>query len=125
MRGGFPRFGLPAPYGGCRRCASGALSGTLAAMTDDANLLMAEALKRVTVSGSFDPVEIGRRVGLSKPQAQLAARALANAGVLVLGFDSAAAFSPDFRKANAKPAAGRSAVAAAGRKPTRASPRRS
>ena len=71
-------------------------------MTDDANQLMAEALKRVTVSGSFYPADVGKRVGLSKPQAELAARALANAGVLVLGFDSAAEFSPDFRKANAK-----------------------
>ena len=86
------------------------ISCTLLEMNDDASQLMAEALKRVTVSGSFDPAEVGKRVGLSKPQAQQAARALANAGVLVLGFDSAAEFSPDFRKANAK---------AAGRKPGR------
>ena len=79
-------------------------------MTEDATQLMAEALKRVTVSGSFVPAEVGKRVGLSKPQAELAARALANAGVLVLGFDSAAEFSPDFRKAAAK---------TAGRKPAR------
>ena len=71
-------------------------------MTKEATHLMAEALKRVTVSGSFDPAEVGKRVGLSKHQSQAAARVLSNAGVLVLGFDSAAEFSPDFRKANAK-----------------------
>lgn len=79
-------------------------------MTTEATQLMAEALKRVTVSGSFCPEVLGKRIGLSKPQAQSAARALANAGVLVLGFDSAAEFSADFRKAHA----------GAGRKPTRA-----
>ena len=61
---------------------------------------MAEALKRVTVSGSFDPAQVGKRVGLSKPQAESAARVLSNAGVLVLGFDSSAQFSVDFRKAH-------------------------
>lgn len=70
-------------------------------MTEEANLLLAEALKRVTVSGSFDPASMGKRLGLSKPQAESAARALANAGVLVLGFDSAAEFSSDYRKAHA------------------------
>ena len=73
-------------------------------MTDEANLLLAEALKRVTVRGSFDPAAVGKRLGLSKPQAESAARSLANAGVLVLGFDSAAEFSPDYRKAHAGPA---------------------
>ena len=73
-------------------------------MTKEASQLMAEALKRVTVSGSFSPAEVGKKIGLNKPQAESAARALANAGVLVLGFDSAAEFSPDFRKANAPPA---------------------
>jgi hypothetical protein len=66
---------------------------------------MAEALKRVTVRGSFVPAEVGKRLGLSKPQADMAARALANAGVLVIGFDSAAEFSADYRKAAAKTAA--------------------
>lgn len=74
-------------------------------MTKEATQLMAEALKRVTVSGSFSPAALGARVGLSKPQAETAARALSNAGVLVLGFDCAAEFSPDFRKAHV--AAGR------------------
>ena len=69
-------------------------------MTNDAEQLMAEALRRVTVSGSFSPAEIGSRVGLSKPQAESAARALSNAGVLVLGFDGSAEFTPDFRKAH-------------------------
>jgi hypothetical protein len=69
-------------------------------MTKEASLLMAEALKVVKVTGSFDPEEIGSRVGLDKMQAEMAARALSNAGVLVIGFDSAAHFSPDFRKAN-------------------------
>ena len=70
-------------------------------MTDEANLLLTEALKRVTVRGSFDPAVVGKRLGLSKPQSESAARALANAGVLVLGFDSAAEFSSDYRKAHA------------------------
>lgn len=70
-------------------------------MTDEANLLLTEALKRVTVRGSFDPAAVGKKLGLSKPQSESAARALANAGVLVLGFDSAAEFSSDYRKAHA------------------------
>ena len=70
-------------------------------MTKEASQLMAEALKRVTVSGSFSPHEVGKKIGLNKPQSESAARVLANAGVLVLGFDSAAEFSPGFRKANA------------------------
>ena len=77
-------------------------------MNKEATLLMQEALKRVTVGGSFSPAEIGRKVGLDKHQAESAARALSNAGVLVLGFDCAAEFSPDFRKAN-KPTAARKA----------------
>ena len=67
-------------------------------------MLMAEALRRVKLDGSFSPAEIGRKIGLNKPQAEMAARALSNAGVLVLGFDSAAHFSPDFKKAS-KPGA--------------------
>jgi hypothetical protein len=73
-------------------------------MTKEATQLMQEALKRVSVSGSFSPAEIGAKIGMDKHQAESAARALSNAGVLVLGFDCAAHFSPDFRKAN-KPAA--------------------
>jgi hypothetical protein len=72
-------------------------------MTKEATQLMQEALKRVSVSGSFSPAEIGAKIGMDKHQAESAARALSNAGVLVLGFDCAAHFSPDFRKAN-KPA---------------------
>jgi hypothetical protein len=67
-------------------------------MTSEAKLLMDEALKRVTVKGSFSPADIGARIGLSKPQAEVAARMLSNAGVLVLGFDCSAEFSPAFRK---------------------------
>lgn len=73
-------------------------------MTTEANKLMAEALKRVSAGGSFSPAEIGAKIGLNKFQSEAAARALSNAGVLVLGFDCAAEFSPEFRKAN-RPAA--------------------
>lgn len=66
---------------------------------------MAEALKRVNLGGSFDPADLGMRIGLNKLQSESAARALSNAGVLVLGFDLAAHFSPAFRKSH-KPAAG-------------------
>jgi hypothetical protein len=68
-------------------------------MTNEASQLMDEALKRVKLNGSFSPEQIGARIGLSKSQSQVAARTLSNAGVLVLGFDYAAHFSPDFRKA--------------------------
>ena len=71
-------------------------------MTNEAEQLMAEALKRVQLGGSFSPTEIGAKVGLSKPQSEAAARTLSNAGILVLGFDSAAHFSPDYRKSRAK-----------------------
>ena len=71
-------------------------------MTHEAEQLMSEALKRVQLGGSFSPTEIGAKIGLSKPQAEAAARLLSNAGILVLGFDSAAHFSPDFRKSRAK-----------------------
>jgi hypothetical protein len=69
-------------------------------MTKEASQLMAEALKRVTVAGDFCPAEIGAKIGLNRTQAEAAARALSNAGVLVLGFDCAAHFTPEFRKAN-------------------------
>ena len=77
-------------------------------MTTQANELLAAALKKVDLHGGFSPAEVGAKLGLSKPQAEAAARDLANAGVLVLGFDHSAEFSPDFRKARmpapAKPA---------------------
>jgi hypothetical protein len=69
-------------------------------MTKEASQLMAEALRVVTLNGSFSPSEIGARIGLHKLQAESAARSLSNAGVLVLGFDCAAHFSPDYRKAH-------------------------
>ena len=72
-----------------------------ARMTKEAAQLMAEALRVVKLCGTFSPSEIGARIGLHKMQAESAARSLSNAGVLVLGFDFAAHFSPDFRKANA------------------------
>lgn len=74
-------------------------------MTDDASTLLAAALKKATLQGSFSPAEIGAKVGLTKAQSELAARALSNAGVIVLGFDCAAHFSSDYRKAHAPPAA--------------------
>jgi hypothetical protein len=70
-------------------------------MTKEAALLMAEALRVAKLDGSFSPSAIGARIGLEKMQAELAARALSNAGVLMLGFDCAAHFTPEFRKANA------------------------
>jgi hypothetical protein len=68
-------------------------------MTNEATQLMGEALKRIKLNGSFSPEKIGAKIGLSKSQSEVAARSLSNAGVLVLGFDCAAHFSPDFRKA--------------------------
>ena len=67
-------------------------------MTTEANQLLALALKKVDLRGGFCPAELGAKAGLSKLQAEAAARALANAGVLVLGFDQSAEFSADFRK---------------------------
>ena len=72
-------------------------------MTTEANQLMAEALKVAKLDGSFNPAEIGARVGLNKAQAESAARTLSNAGVLSLGFDCAAHFTTDFRKMHAPP----------------------
>jgi hypothetical protein len=74
-------------------------------MTTQANELLAAALKKVDLHGGFSPAEVGAKLGLSKPQAEAAARDLANAGVLVLGFDHSAEFSPDFRKARTPAAA--------------------
>jgi hypothetical protein len=67
-------------------------------MTIEAEQLLAAALKKVDLRGGFQPAELGAKIGLTKLQADAAARVLANAGVLVLGFDRSAEFSPDFRK---------------------------
>jgi hypothetical protein len=82
-------------------------------MTRDAEQLLAAALKSIRLDASFCPIELGARAGMEKWQAQAAARQLSNAGILVLGFDSAAHFSSDFRKSQAKvaPKAGRKAKA--------------
>jgi len=89
-------------------------------MTDEASRLMTEALRIVKLNGSFSPAEVGAKIGLNKGQAEAAARDLSNAGVLVLGFDCAAFFSPDFRKARApvdrKPKKVKKAMATAGGK---------
>jgi hypothetical protein len=73
-------------------------------MTPEADQLLAIAMRKIQLSDGFCPVELGAKVGLSKLQAQTAARLLANAGVLVLGFDQTAEFSQDFRKSKARPA---------------------
>ena len=65
-------------------------TGRIETMTIDAEQLLAAALKKVDLRGGFDPAELGSKAGLSKPQAVAAARVLANAGVLVLGFDGSA-----------------------------------
>ena len=83
-------------------------------MTIQANELLAAALKKVDLDGGFSPAEVGAKLGLTKPQAEAAARDLANAGVLVLGFDHSAEFSPDFRKSRTAAAA-----PAKGAKPTK------
>ena len=70
-------------------------------MTADATQLMAEALRVVDLSGSFSPAVLGAKLGLPRSRAEAAARELSNNGVLVLGFDFAAEFSPDFRKSRA------------------------
>ena len=71
-------------------------------MTNEATRLLAAALKAVKMDGSFAPEAVGSRAGLSKAQSESAARELSNAGVLVLGFDCSANFSPDYRKARAR-----------------------
>jgi hypothetical protein len=68
-------------------------------MTHEAEQLLAAAMKQVGLSGSFVPEDTGAKVGLSKAQAEAAARSLSNAGILTLGFDLAAHFTPDYRKA--------------------------
>jgi hypothetical protein len=69
-------------------------------MSPEADQLLAIALKKVSLRDGFSPAELGARVGLSKSQSQLAARALADAGVLVIGFDHSAEFSDDYRRKN-------------------------
>ncbi|MDB5294156.1 MAG: hypothetical protein JWO31_139 [Phycisphaerales bacterium] len=69
-------------------------------MTNESERLLAAALKSVGLRGSFDPADVGAKAGLNRGQAEAAARSLSNAGVLVLGFDMAAHFSPDYRKAH-------------------------
>lgn len=70
-------------------------------MTAEANQLLTAALKKVDLRHGFSPAEIGAKLGMSKLQADAAARSLANAGVLVLGFDQSAEFSADYRKSKA------------------------
>jgi len=67
-------------------------------MTNEAQKLLEQAIKAVGLRGSFDPAEVGHKVGLNRMQAEAAARMLSNAGVLVLGFDMAAHFTPEYRK---------------------------
>ena len=72
-------------------------------MTQEASTFLAAALKSATLNGSFTPADVGARIGMDKTRAEAAARWLSNAGVLVLGFDQAAHFSPEYRKAHAAP----------------------
>jgi hypothetical protein len=91
-------------------------------MTTEASQLLAMALKKVDLRDGFSPVELGAKIGLTRPQAEAAARALANAGVLVLGFDFAAEFSADFRKSPAAVAAASSVPIAPVAKPATTTP---
>ena len=68
-------------------------------MTKNAERLLAQALKMVKLNGSFAPATVGKKIGLSRGDSEVAARALANAGLLVLGFDCDAQFTREFRKA--------------------------
>jgi hypothetical protein len=70
-------------------------------MNQEAQRMLTEAVRAVGLRGSFDPVELGEAIGLNRGQSETAARSLANAGILVLGFDNAAVFSPDYRKVHA------------------------
>ncbi|HXE52694.1 MAG TPA: hypothetical protein VN541_06745 [Tepidisphaeraceae bacterium] len=71
-------------------------------MTNEANRLLDAAVKRVGLRSSFFPAEIGQDIGLDKHQAEAAARHLSNAGILELGFDCAATFSPEYKKLRSK-----------------------
>jgi hypothetical protein len=81
-------------------------------MNQEAQRMLTEAVRAVGLRGSFDPVELGKAIGLNRGQSETAARSLANAGILVLGFDNAAVFSPDYRKVHA-PAVAKSKTAKA------------
>ena len=72
-------------------------------MASDADRLLEIAMKKVGLRDGFSPEELGGKIGMNKLQAQVAARTLANAGVLVLGFDQSAEFSDDFRRSKAGP----------------------
>ena len=67
-------------------------------MTLEAEKLLAAAIEMVGLRGSFDPAEVGETVGLSRMQSEAAVRALSNDGVVELGFDMAAHFTPGYRK---------------------------
>lgn len=67
-------------------------------MTTEDRQFIAEALKRVKLDGDFAPAEIGKRIGMSRMQSEVIARSLSDAGVLELGFDFVASFSPEYRK---------------------------
>lgn len=67
-------------------------------MTNEDKQFMAEALKQVKLDEGFAPAEVGKRIGMSKMQSETAARSLSEVGVLVLGFDHSAEFSPEYRK---------------------------
>jgi hypothetical protein len=71
------------------------------AMNKNAEQLLAEALRVAKLNGSFFPATIGAKIGLTKAESEVAARNLSNAGILVLGFDCSANFSPDYRKMHA------------------------
>ena len=91
-------------------------------MTNEASRLLAEALRVVKLDESFSSAELGAKIGMKRPQAEAAARELSNAGLLVLGFDFSAHFSPDFKKARVKAdakAGGKSDVKSGGKKASR------
>jgi hypothetical protein len=88
-------------------------------MASDADRLLEIALKKVGMRDGFSPEELGAKVGLNKVAAQAAARTLANAGVLVIGFDQSAEFSDDFRRSKTGPTkTGSAAKAATKKRPT-------
>lgn len=67
-------------------------------MTIEATQFVAELLKRVDLDADFAPADIGKRIGLSKMQSDMIARSLSDAGMLVIGFDNVAHFSPEYSK---------------------------
>jgi hypothetical protein len=84
-------------------------------MTPEASTFLAAALKSATLNGTFSPADVGARIGMDRHRAEAAARWLSNAGVLSLGFDQAANFTPEYRKAHA-PAAKKARGAKANKK---------